>query len=87
MKGNFLTSLVTANTTYTTFENQLSKIKSFMSWNGFPKYVGRSIIKKTLQKKKGAVTDKSELDEIPIIWFKIPVHRPNWGTTCQTLYF
>ena len=24
------------------FENQLSKIKSFMSWNGFPKYVGRS---------------------------------------------
>ena len=37
------------------FENQLSKIKSFMSWNGFPKYVGRSIIKKTLQKKKGAV--------------------------------
>ena len=39
------------------FENQLSKIKSFMSWNGLPKYVGRSIIKKTLQKKKGAVTD------------------------------
>ena len=59
------------------FENQLSKIKSFMSWNSFPKYVGRSIIKKTLQKKKGAVTDKSELNEIPKIWFR----------TCQTLYF
>ena len=58
------------------FENQLSKIKSFMSWNGFPKYVGRSIIKKTLQKKKGAVTDKSELDEIPKIWFRIPYIGP-----------
>ena len=58
------------------FENQLSKIKSLMSWNGFPKYVGRSIIKKTLQKKKGAVTDKSELDEIPKIWFRIPYIGP-----------
>ena len=47
-----------------------------MSWNGFPKYVGRSIIKKTLQKKKGAVTDKSELDEILKIWFKIPYIGP-----------
>ena len=47
-----------------------------MSWNGFPKYVGRSIFKKTLQKKKGAVTDKSELDEIPKIWFRIPYIGP-----------
>ena len=47
-----------------------------MSWNGFPKYVGRSIVKKTLQKKKGAVTDKSELDEIPKIWFRIPYIGP-----------
>ena len=47
-----------------------------MSWNGFPKNVGRSIIKKTLQKKKGAVTDKSELDEIPKFWFRIPYIGP-----------
>ena len=47
-----------------------------MSCKGFPKYVSRSIIKKTLQKKKGAVTDKSELDEIPKIWFRIPYIGP-----------
>ena len=68
------------------FENQLSKIKSFMSWNGFPKYVGRSIVRKTLQKKKGAVTEKSELDQTPKFWFRIPYIGPV-GKNLQNVVF
>ena len=34
------------------FEKQISKIKSFMYWNGYPSYVRNSILKKLKDRKK-----------------------------------
>ena len=43
-------SVVTSNL----FEKQISKIKSFMSWNGYPSSVRNSILKKLKDRKKNS---------------------------------
>ena len=60
------------------FEKQISKIKSFMSWNGYPSYVRNSILKKLKDRKKHSEKRPTnfEHEDIPKIWFRIPYIGP-----------
>ena len=51
------------------FEKQILKIKSFMSWNGYPIYVCNSVLKKLRERKKNSTERPSisEEEEIPKI--------------------
>ena len=56
------------------FDNKISKIKSFMSWNGYPGYVCNVMLRKLRERKKitnGHCSD-SENDDTPKIWFRVP---------------
>ena len=61
------------------FEKQILKIKSFMSWNGYPIYVCNSVLKRLRERKKNSTERPSisEEEEIPKIWFRVPyIGRP-----------
>ena len=49
--------------------DQINRIRTFMSWNSYPKYVRNSIIKRLQQKKTAVQKD----DEMAIkIWIRLP---------------
>ena len=51
-------------------KGQLSKLTKFISWNGFPIYIGKSLINRL---KKDEKVDQNDLDpDIPTIWLTIP---------------
>ena len=61
-------------------QGQIKRIREFMSWNGFPRYVGNSILRK-LEKRK---TVSNELSMMIVLKKKLfgfecrtPVHREN----------
>ena len=55
------------------FHNRISKIKSFMSWNGYPSYVCNVILRKLRERKKNTNgrCSNSEDDDTPKIWFRV----------------
>ena len=59
-------------------DGQISKIKSFMSWNGYPRYVWNNIIKKLKERKKNLSKQDSSLEteDTPKIWFRVPYIGP-----------
>ena len=61
------------------FEKQISKIKPFMYWNGYPSYVRNSILKKLKDRKKHSEKrpTNSEDEGISKIWFRIPCIGPS----------
>ena len=50
------------------FLEQLSKLRLFMSWNGFPRYVSRKLIKKF----STHVTRTPNNEELETIWLRLP---------------
>ena len=60
------------------FHNQISRIKSFMSWNGYPGYVCNVILRKLKERKKNTNghCSNSEDDDTPKIWFRVPYIGP-----------
>ena len=60
------------------FDNQISMIKSFMSWNGYPSYVCNVILRKLRERKKNTNRhcSDSEDDDTPKIWFRVPYIGP-----------
>ena len=60
------------------FEKQILKIKSFMSWNGYPIYVCNSVLIRLGEREKNSTERPSisEEEEIPKIWFKVPFIGP-----------
>ena len=59
------------------FEKQILKIKSFMSWNGYPIYVCKSVLKRPRERKKNLTERTSILEEeIPKIWLRVPYIGP-----------
>ena len=55
------------------FENQIKIIKSFMSWNGYPKSIRNSLINKLKRKHNCATAPTRPSDEnLPKIWIRLP---------------
>ena len=60
------------------FDNQISMIKSLMSWNGYPSDVRNVILRKLRERKKNTNRhcSDSEDDDTPKIWFRVPYIGP-----------
>ena len=58
------------------FTKQLKRIDDYMSWNGFPRHVRKSVINKFL---KVTPKNKSRTDFLnsKVLWFNIPYLGPN----------
>ena len=56
--------------TKSAFDKQVDNLRKFMSWNGFPRYVINSIIKRLMKEEKKP-REESE-SEVPSIWFNVP---------------
>ena len=56
------------------FEEQINSIKKFMSWNGFPKHVRKSLINRLSNDSSNSPTQYE--DNIPYIWFNVPYAGP-----------
>ena len=52
------------------FNRQLRNIHKFLSWNGFPKYIGNSILRRFKDKKSNPVNSNN--DEVIKIYFRVP---------------
>ena len=59
-------------------DGQISKIKSFMSWNGYPRYVRNNIISKLKERKKNLSKQdfSPETEDTSKIWFRVPYIGP-----------
>lgn len=51
------------------FQGQLSNIRKFMSWNGFPKHVTKSLLSRL---NKNNNHQQNEVTDIPTIWLTLP---------------
>ena len=55
------------------FANQIHKIKSFMSWNGYPKYLKKSIINRfSSTPNRKPPREEKEKEEEKVIWVRLP---------------
>ena len=52
------------------FDHQIDNIKKFMSWNGFPKHVGRSLLNRLTKEKVNPPTEPEP--ETPSLWLNVP---------------
>ena len=62
------------------FLKQVDKIKTFMSWNGYPSHIRNSVIKRLKSNQQRNETNKEE-DNRKIIWLRFPY----LGKNCETL--
>ena len=60
------------------FQGQIKRIREFMSWNGFPRYVGNSILRK-LEKRKTVSNEvvNDDSTEEKTVWFRVPYAGPH----------
>ena len=67
------------------FDDQISKIKSFMSWNGYPSYVCNVILRKLRERKKNTNghCSNSEDDGHSKDLVSSALHWSNWREICQ----
>ena len=72
-------------------DKQVNNIKKFMSWNGFPKYVAKSLINRLIKEKKNpSAVSESESEsnsepEAPSIWLNLPYAGPKGETLVRSL--
>ena len=59
-------------------KNQIELIEQFMSWNDFPKYMRKSLLKNLC---KEAPKQEKNNNNIPTNWIRLP----NIGSTCEHL--
>ena len=65
------------------FKKQVQKVRKFMSWNGFPRYIRNKLVHRFTTTKK---TQQEDDEESPTIWLRFPYAGEHCEHLVQSSY-